>query len=1093
MLHIQGGYGAGHNAINWGGGGAVGSAAAWRGCGGSSGSNSNGAAGYGGNVSAPVAGGAGGLVVSGCQNPNVASIVHGSFVLVGDNHGRPVYRKQPVVNGVNVELYFWDARDGADFSGWWFGPKVGGDQVWAYHDDKAGMSPPVNSWRVPFGGPVDPMFLVQQAGGGCQSQAQAPQQQQQQWQPQPQTVQPKVIMPTQPPQQQWQQPQAPQQQWQPQAPQPQDQWSQQQQQTDQWGQPQQQQKGVKRVKGVKGQKQSQGSVVVPPGKGQQDQWGQQQQTQQQWEKPQQQQQQQQWGQQKGGKGGIVMPPGGKGNAAKWEELEANRKQEMEAQRQKIEEEKKRGREQLAAQGVRAVIRKYMLVKPDTMEQVKAEVDAKLAQEWENMGSQADAVFTEAAVAEDNARKHCEVLREKEEKEKARQIERRASEEKLRIENETRLESLMQDLEAVVTKAEAQSERLKEKAAKFGEDAPEMDNEKTAACGKEYDEAAADAAANVKECISFVAKCSLEVTKAKPVALLTKLGEEEPIDRHAILAKMKDRLAVVTKATDEITVHTRARKEQATRKAAAKAKTHELEAAIARYDKDGDKVLSKAEARAYAKGEFHFTLSVIATDTIFGNILEPEEKGVCIDKLSSLRIAFGALREAVRDNERVEIEAARQAAMQKLKAELAGKIGGVKEVVDRADKAVKNSEATTSPLFSMAMTMTEADALSKAVDVERIVVSSEKAAGMAQKALDGLGHLAESDRFAADLQKYVAQEAKHLAMRCARFSLRLQRVRNLCVRFRKISTQRKDLALQKARADAMMVLRYNQRLKAIAGDDLFDSVAGSAGGGADSVSEEDFLKFFESADTEVQEIIAAIVEPAAEAAAAPETAPEAAKEEAAANEGDKAAALATTTEAVAVDEKATESVTLGREELKQVFQTLKEDGKTSLSKDAFLKTLRSYMNVVKEAPLMSCLRTKAGKSIRTLAKHEILEVLQGPLLDSDAGLRRVQVRALKDEAEGWCTVVSNYGTEFLCECNHTYKVVRDGGVLTADFATTTGASGTPLKMGDVLEVHEWPKQDGESKLFRVHGKVRGTDTVGWASVSAATGVVFLVPM
>ena len=28
-----------------------------------------------------------------------------------------------------VMLYYWDDRDGSDFSGWWFGPKVGGDQA----------------------------------------------------------------------------------------------------------------------------------------------------------------------------------------------------------------------------------------------------------------------------------------------------------------------------------------------------------------------------------------------------------------------------------------------------------------------------------------------------------------------------------------------------------------------------------------------------------------------------------------------------------------------------------------------------------------------------------------------------------------------------------------------------------------------------------------------------------------------------------------------------------------------------------------------------------------------------------------------------
>ena len=30
---------------------------------------------------------------------------------------------------LQVFLYFWDGRDGADFSGWWFGDQVGGTQA----------------------------------------------------------------------------------------------------------------------------------------------------------------------------------------------------------------------------------------------------------------------------------------------------------------------------------------------------------------------------------------------------------------------------------------------------------------------------------------------------------------------------------------------------------------------------------------------------------------------------------------------------------------------------------------------------------------------------------------------------------------------------------------------------------------------------------------------------------------------------------------------------------------------------------------------------------------------------------------------------
>ena len=93
-----------------------------------------------------------------------------------------------------------DDRDGPDFCGWWFGPKVpafllllaasrralrsgqvGGDQVWAYHSEKA-PTPPLSGWKarptascrlpespplreVPYDGPVDNTFILQPASG----------------------------------------------------------------------------------------------------------------------------------------------------------------------------------------------------------------------------------------------------------------------------------------------------------------------------------------------------------------------------------------------------------------------------------------------------------------------------------------------------------------------------------------------------------------------------------------------------------------------------------------------------------------------------------------------------------------------------------------------------------------------------------------------------------------------------------------------------------------------------------------------------------------------------------------------------------------
>ncbi|CAJ1368280.1 unnamed protein product [Effrenium voratum] len=52
---------------------------------------------------------------------------------------------------VNVFVYYWDTRDGPEFSGWWFGDKVGGTQVWSRAMD-SGKAPPRKGWRVPWDG-----------------------------------------------------------------------------------------------------------------------------------------------------------------------------------------------------------------------------------------------------------------------------------------------------------------------------------------------------------------------------------------------------------------------------------------------------------------------------------------------------------------------------------------------------------------------------------------------------------------------------------------------------------------------------------------------------------------------------------------------------------------------------------------------------------------------------------------------------------------------------------------------------------------------------------------------------------------------------
>jgi hypothetical protein len=89
----------------------------------------------------------------------------GEYKEEGTNHGRRFYKKTGKIKGheeIDVYLYFWDERDGPSFSGWWFGNKVGGAQVWSRNQQK-GQLPPTSGWTIPWDGEVKKELQVMNA------------------------------------------------------------------------------------------------------------------------------------------------------------------------------------------------------------------------------------------------------------------------------------------------------------------------------------------------------------------------------------------------------------------------------------------------------------------------------------------------------------------------------------------------------------------------------------------------------------------------------------------------------------------------------------------------------------------------------------------------------------------------------------------------------------------------------------------------------------------------------------------------------------------------------------------------------------------
>lgn len=77
----------------------------------------------------------------------------GEYKEEGMNHGRKVYRRQPR-GEIDACMYYWDAdlahredREGPEFTGWLFGNKVGGLQIWAQCEDSSPV-PPSFGWTI---------------------------------------------------------------------------------------------------------------------------------------------------------------------------------------------------------------------------------------------------------------------------------------------------------------------------------------------------------------------------------------------------------------------------------------------------------------------------------------------------------------------------------------------------------------------------------------------------------------------------------------------------------------------------------------------------------------------------------------------------------------------------------------------------------------------------------------------------------------------------------------------------------------------------------------------------------------------------------
>eukprot|EP00413_Alexandrium_margalefii_P015692 CAMPEP_0204543272 /NCGR_PEP_ID=MMETSP0661-20131031/19634_1 /ASSEMBLY_ACC=CAM_ASM_000606 /TAXON_ID=109239 /ORGANISM="Alexandrium margalefi, Strain AMGDE01CS-322" /LENGTH=545 /DNA_ID=CAMNT_0051549995 /DNA_START=31 /DNA_END=1668 /DNA_ORIENTATION=+ len=494
------------------------------------------------------------------------------------------------------------------------------------------------------------------------------------------------------------------------------------------------------------------------------------------------------------------------------------------------------------------------------------------------------------------------------------------------------------------------------------------------------------------------------------------------------------------------------------RASARAEEERVRAVFRQYDKNSDDMLSRKELQAYAKGELGFVVPEATEATIWEHYTEYSSKhgesGVGLGQFELAKVCIGIARELERDQQRRAKREAAQKRLEEKKSEMAEKIKLAAEAVSEADQAVSKAEDDVKPLAAKSKGMRVAEMKACAEEIGAIISKATAAVSEAQEKMNGLKEGIEEE-FKAELLAYISNETKKHDSKLGRMEGRIKRAETLMSRFQDEVGKKRASEVEKARAAMLKVARYTQQVGELSDEDLFGRFDV---GGTGAVSEKDFLDFFESADKVIKPL----------------------KDEGA-GEGEDAE-----------KEEEGETVELSREDLTEVFAALCEEGESALSLESFKLFVPQYMYVVKQTALTDRLSIKDSNTKRRLDLDEVVKVVKGPVKESATGVMRHSIRSTKDGAEGWVSAVGNQGTIFLKEGGRNYKVVKET-ILTEALEIDGDAGDAPprkLKVGEAVEVRQWPEKEAKSGLMRMKVRRKSDKSIGWVTVMGNQGTVFL---
>jgi len=335
-------------------------------------------------------------------------------------------------------------------------------------------------------------------------------------------------------------------------------------------------------------------------------------------------------------------------------------------------------------------------------------------------------------------------------------------------------------------------------------------------------------------------------------------------------------------------------------------------------------------------------------------------------------------------------------------------------------------------------MKSTDLVAFADKVESLITAAKDSVKAVNDAIEAAGKI-ETE---TELKLYLVAEIKKLEENMKPLEPRISKISGASAKLRAEATKKNMQELEKLREDTFATISHHQASKSLTGEEMFAELDTNKDG---KIEESDFVKFFKTC----------VKKPA--------------------------------------EEEEKKPAEFSEEDLTRLFAYLDGEDEGFIGKDQFLGMIKKFMKVVK-AHVITDGQSIKSKIMRRLEEGEVVEVITFPTVEGKSDtlqVKRMRVKALQDDLDGWVTPVGNAGTVFLEEGGNVYKVVKET-ILTGAFVIggESNMKDRKLKVGDDVEVREWARKEEASGLMRMKVRVKADGQVGWVTSVGNTGIQYL---